>query len=189
MKKLTFIAAFAMSLFCVLGSPSVYAQEQQGRKPAMRKIVDPETSARELTDRMKEELKLTEKQYKKVYKLNLKEAEAMADENKPEMPDGMVGPEEGRGGMRPGMRPDGMRMEPGRGMRPRPGDGTDNADFSEKAEQMKKREEKMDKKMKKILDDGQYAKWQDMMKERRERQKRELDLQRQRRELGLPEKA
>lgn len=28
----------------------------------------------------------------------------------------------------------------------------------------------MDKKMKKILDDGQYAKWQDMMKERRERQ-------------------
>ena len=109
--------------------------------------------------------------------------------NKPEMPDGMVGPGEGRGGMRPGMRPDGMRMEPGRGMRPRPGDGTDNADFSEKAEQMKKREEKMDKKMKKILDDGQYAKWQDMMKERRERQKRELDLQRQRRELGLPEKA
>ena len=87
MKKLTFIAAFAMSLFCVLGSPSVYAQEQQGRKPAMRKVVDPETSARELTDRMKEELKLTEKQYKKVYKLNLKEAEAMADENKPEMPD------------------------------------------------------------------------------------------------------
>lgn len=53
MKKLTFIAAFAMSLFCVLGSPSVYAQEQQGRKPAMRKVVDPETSARELTDRMK----------------------------------------------------------------------------------------------------------------------------------------
>lgn len=47
----------------------------------------------------------------------------------------------------------------------------------------------MDKKMKKILDDGQYAKWHDMMKERRERQKRELDLQRQRRELGLPEKA
>ena len=41
---------------------------------------------------------------------------------------------------------------------------------------MKKREEKMDKKMKKILDDGQYAKWQDMMKERRERQKRELDF-------------
>lgn len=113
----------------------------------------------------------------------------MADENKPEMPDGMVGPGEGRGGMHPGMRPDGMRMGPGRGMRPRPGAGTDNADFSEKAEQMKKREEKMDKKMKKILDDGQYAKWQDMMKERRERQKRELDLQRQRRELGLPEKA
>lgn len=137
MKKLTFIAAFAMSLFCVLGSPSVYAQEQQGRKPAMRKVVDPETSARELTDRMKEELKLTEKQYKKVYKLNLKEAEAMADENKPEMLDGMVGPGEGRGGMRPGMRPDGMRMGPGGGMRPRPGDGTDNADFSGKAEQMK----------------------------------------------------
>lgn len=126
-----------MSLFCVLGSPSVYAQEQQGRKPAMRKVVDPETSARELTDRMKEELKLTEKQYKKVYKLNLKEAEAMADENKPEIPDGMNRAGEGRGGMRPGMRPDGMRMEPGRGMRPRPGDGTDNADFSEKTEQMK----------------------------------------------------
>ena len=53
---------------------------------------------------MKEELKLTEKQYKKVYKLNLKEAEAMADENKPEMPDGMNRAGEGRGGMRPGMR-------------------------------------------------------------------------------------
>ena len=68
---------------------------------------------------MKEELKLTEKQYKKVYKLNLKEAEAMADENKLEMPDGMNRAGEGRGGMRPGMRPDGMRMGPGGGMRPR----------------------------------------------------------------------
>lgn len=189
MKKLTFIAAFVVSLFYVLGSPDVYAQEQQGRKPAMRKVVDPETSARELTDRMKEELKLTEKQYKKVYKLNLKEAEAMADENKPEMPDGMNRAGEGRGGIRPGMRPDDVRMGSAGGMRPRLGAGKDNADFSNKAEQMKKREEKMDKKMKKILDDGQYEKWQDMMKERRKRQKRELDLLRQRRELGLPEKA
>lgn len=189
MKKLTFIAAFTMSLFFVLCSPRVYAQERQGRKPAMRKVVDHETLARELSDRMKEELKLTEKQYKKVYKLNLKEAEAMEDENKPEMPDGMKGPGEGRSGMRSGMRPDGMRMGPGGGMRPRPDAVKDNTDFSEKAEQMKNREAKVDKKMKKILDDGQYAKWQDMMKERRERQKRELDLQRQRRELGLPEKA
>lgn len=45
----------------------------------------------------------------------------------------------------------------------------------------------MEKEMKKILDDNQYEKWQDMMTERKEHMKRELDLRRQRMELGLPD--
>lgn len=75
-------------------------------------------------------------------------------------------------GERPGARPD---MENG---------VTDSRDIEK---EIKNREEKMEKEMKKILDDNQYEKWQDMMTERKEQMKRELDLRRQRMELGLPD--
>jgi hypothetical protein len=38
-----------------------------------REVPSPEKAARKMTDQMKEELQLTDKQYDKLYKLNLKE--------------------------------------------------------------------------------------------------------------------
>lgn len=188
MKKLTvIIAACAAFVFPPCCQPSAYAQDKIVNKPAINRISDPETLAQELTDRMNDELKLTDKQYKKVYKLNLKEAKAMAEDVKPAgreggMP-GMGGPGMGRrGGMPPGMKPGGER-----GLRPNM--DKNDTDSGKKAEEMKKRSEKMEKKMKKILDDEQYGKWKDMMKKRDEQMKRQLELRRQRMELGLSEDA
>ena len=97
---------------------------------------------------------------------------------------GDKGAKPGMGGR--GMRPRGMRPEGERpGARPDMENGvTDSLDIEK---EIKNREEKMEKEMKKILDDNQYEKWQDMMTERKEHMKRELDLRRQRMELGLPD--
>lgn len=181
MNKLVVIMSCTTFMFTAYCMPWTFAQEQIDRKPPMRKVVDPETSAREITDKMKDELELTDKQYKKVYKLNLKEAKAMTDKADAS---GDKGAKPGMGGR--GMRPRGMRPEGERpGARPdMENGGTDSRDIEN---EMKNREEKMEKEMKKILDDSQYEKWQDMMKERKEQMKRELDLRRQRMELGLPD--
>lgn len=181
MNKLVVIVSCATFMFTAYCMPWTFAQEQIDRKPPMRKVVDPETSAREITDKMKDELELTDKQYKKVYKLNLKEAKAMTDKVDAS---GDKGAKPGMGGR--GMRPRGMRPEGERpGARPDMENGvTDSRDIEK---EIKNREEKMEKEMKKILDDNQYEKWQDMMKERKEQMKRELDLRRQRMELGLPD--
>lgn len=186
MKKLIFITACATFMFVTSGSICVYGQEPEERKPEMRKFVDPETTAREQTDKMKAELNLTDKQYKKVYKLNLKEAKAKAAESKSGNR-GSMGKPMGGGGMHPGMRPDGGRMRPDGGFGPKAELGKDSTALNEKAEQMRKRAAKIEKKMKKILNTEQYENWQSMMKERQKQQKREFDLERQRRELGLPE--
>lgn len=162
MNKLVVImscATFMSTAYCM---PWTFAQEQIDRKLPMRKVVDPETSAREITDKMKDELELTDKQYKKIYKLNLKEAKAMTEKADAS---GDKGAKPGMGGR--GMRPRGMRPEGERpGARPDMENGvTDSRDIEK---EIKNREEKMEKEMKKILDDNQYEKWQDMMKERKE---------------------
>jgi len=58
---------------CLLfGLVCTQAQEQE-KKQLPREVPSPEKAARKMTDRMKEELQLTDKQYDKLYKLNLKE--------------------------------------------------------------------------------------------------------------------
>lgn len=185
MNKSITITACAVFIFIACGQLAVNAQEAAIQRPPMNKIIDPETLAREFSDRMKNELKLTDKQYKKVYKLNLKEAKAMTDNNKSgwtgEMKREHGGRGMGHGQMPPGMHPNGIHK----------GGKTENGDsnngFSEKIEQIKKREEKLEKNMKKILNEDQFVKWQDMMKKKKENMKHELDLKRQRMELGLPD--
>ncbi len=181
MNKLVVIMSCATFMFTAYCMPWTFAQEQIDRKPPMRKVVDPETSAREITDKMKDELELTDKQYKKVYKLNLKEAKAMTDKADASGDKGAKPGMGGRGMRTRGMRPEGERP----GARPDMENGvTDSRDIEK---EIKNREGKMEKEMKKILDDNQYEKWQDMMTERKEHMKRELDLRRQRMELGLPD--
>ena len=67
MNKLYVFTTCATLMFMTYCSPFAYAQNSGGVKPAIRRIIDPETSARELSDKMRDELKLTDKQYKKVY--------------------------------------------------------------------------------------------------------------------------
>lgn len=133
---------------------------------------DPEKAAKAETDRLQKELQLTDKQYKKVYKLVLKEQKERL-ENRPPMPAG------GRGDMPPrrdGGRPQmpqgggegfpSMGGEDGFPPQMQMGQGGDDRPFrdnrQDRAEEMKKKAEKQEKKMKKILTDEQFAKWKEM---------------------------
>ncbi len=132
--------------------PPMGEMREPGKKPSLQQI------ARKITDKMDSELDLTEKQYKKIYKLNLKELkEAEADSlylGRGMQPGFGPGP-----GMGP--RPGGPGMGPGMGGRP------DKQEFQPLTElQMKELREahekariKKDKKMRKILTDEQYYKW------------------------------
>jgi len=48
-------------------------ERQQHEQRLPREVLNPEKIATQMTDQMQESLQLTEKQYKKIYKLNLKE--------------------------------------------------------------------------------------------------------------------
>lgn len=156
-----------LALLCVgmaFGSLHVQAQsagnEEPGKKQELpREVPNPEKIAQRETDRLKDVLNLTEKQYKKVYKLLLKEQRELFEQRmqRPSMP-GEGGP--GRG-MRPphegGMPPMGGGMMPGEGGMHRPPMGAGSK--PEKVEDMQKRVEKKNKKMKKILNESQYDQW------------------------------
>ncbi len=137
----------------------VQAQELPEAAPApesraYREVPNPEKAARKETDCLKAALNLTDKQYKKVYKLLLKEQRELL-ENMTQRPP-MMG---GEGGPRPphegGMPPMGMGEGRPEGMH-RPPMG---APKSESAEDLQKRIEKKNKKMKKILTEAQYDQW------------------------------
>lgn len=108
---------------------------------AYREVPNPEKAARKETDRLKAALNLTDKQYKKVYKLLLKEQRELLENRmqRPPMTDG----------------------EGGRGPRPPHGDGMPpmGAPKPESADDLQKRIEKKNKKMKKILTEAQYDQW------------------------------
>lgn len=126
---------------------------ERGFKPIP---VSPEKSARYTTDLMDSLLNLTDKQYDKLYKLNLKWAREDA-ENK------MVPP---RMGGRPEGAPDfGGAGEFGHGPQGnRPPEGFDRRpphDFPplDDMENIEEKRKKRDKKLKKLLTDEQYACW------------------------------
>lgn len=178
MKKLILMAAAAC--FCLIQAA---AQENLSQRPAhfdslpgrahrLAEVPNPEKTAKAEADRLQKKLHLTDKQYKKIYKLILKEQkERLA--NRPSMFGG------GRGNMPPR----------GGGMRPQMPQGGDE-DFSafnddgsfppqmpmkaadkaipfrdnpqERTERRKKIAEKYEKKIKKILTDEQFTQWKEM---------------------------
>lgn len=119
--------------------------------------LSPEEAARRATARMDSLLSLTEKQYDKIYKLNLKWAREDAENRSAAL----------RMGGRPEGAPDfgkagGFGQEP-RGKRPPEGlDHRPPRDFppSGDSEEMEKQRKKREKKLKKVLTDEQYARWE-----------------------------
>lgn len=135
---------------------TVADEPQQEKQAPAKEIPNPEKAARKRTDEMDKVLNLTEKQYKKIYKLNLKE-----EREKLEALIGRGDKGAGRppmmGGGRPPMMGGGQPpMMGGRGGHPmmRPSD-----DHEKMKEDIEKRAEKKMKKLRKILSDEQYDLW------------------------------
>lgn len=135
-------------------------QQQEKRLP--HEVANPEKIATRITEQMQRSLQLTEKQYNKIYKLNLKEQKKRFNlmqnaENQGSFMRGGFGMGEGRppmpmGGGEPPMAREGGF--PGRmGERPRMQLDDDSAKALKKAAEAK------DKKIKKILTTEQYEKW------------------------------
>ena len=130
-----------------------------------KEIPNPEKDAKKRTDEMDRLLSLSEKQYKKIYKLYLKEEKEKGEK--------MFSFSGGQPPMNGGRPPIGMGQPPVDGGFPpmsgnHPGFGEGGPmmppeHIKEKmAEDMRKREEKMLRKIRKILDDEQYEKWLEM---------------------------
>lgn len=122
-------------------------QSVQTENSEKKELPNPEKAARRMTDEMQKSLGLTDKQYKKVYKLNLKEEKARVEQMKARGADGN--------------RPPMMGGAPGRGFPPMGGNGGPGMPppSSIGKNDMRSLMEKMDKQMKKILTEEQYAKW------------------------------
>lgn len=122
-------------------------QSVQTENSEKKELPNPEKAARRMTDEMQKSLGLTDKQYKKVYKLNLKEEKARVEQMKARGADGN--------------RPPMMGGAPGRGFPPMGGNGGPcmPPPSSSGKNDMRSLMEKMDKQMKKILTEEQYAKW------------------------------
>lgn len=143
-----------VSIVCV--SVFMYAQqplEESGEKAprqVRREIPNPERVAKHETDRLKEALELSEKQYKKVYKLLLKEQRALLENRMPRPPREMNNSPMDGGPGRNDFRPPRQMGAPSFDKRP----------FGKvNAEEEQKRIKKRNKKMKKILTDSQYDRW------------------------------
>lgn len=167
-----FVAASIMMLSIGLSA------QPRGDRPSPPKQRTPEEIAREETDRMKSEVDLTDKQYKKVYNLIKKDQEYRQNQVAKQFGDGMPPQGGGPGGMGGGMMGGGMmgggpggmggpgggsmgggrppQGEMGQGPRPeggRPGMGPGEDVVTEEYL------EKQDQKLKKILSAEQYSKW------------------------------
>lgn len=135
-------------------------ERRQHEQRLPREVPNPEKIATQMTNRMQESLQLTEKQYKKIYKLNLKEQKehfrAMQDSGEQRPPMGGPGMRGGRppmGGGEPPIMGEG-NFPGGMGERPMMGKEQNAEDTQKKTVEAK------EKKIKKILTPEQYEKWQ-----------------------------
>jgi len=138
---------------CFAWNVSVMAQQKTDAK-LPREVPSPEKIAKKMCDELQSELQLTDKQYKKVYKLYLKEQKARFSSQQAD----------GASGMRPPMREGNADFEGGDGFPPtmggeRPdfGQRPDNGKVSK--EEMMAAQKKKEQSMKKILNPEQYEKW------------------------------
>lgn len=166
MKKMMWMAC-GLALLCVpMGADAVIRYRYPQEAVQKKEVPNPEKAAQRRTDEMDKMLDLTEKQYKKIYKLFLKEEKEKVEALMERHPEGMNGqPPMGgrppRGGGRPPM---------GGGMPPRGGDFprmegdrndmTPEERMKARGEEIQKEQEKREKKIRKILTDEQYEIWQ-----------------------------
>lgn len=176
MKRILLIAAAALFTFSAMSAQDNTQGQDKGQRP---KVSTSKERAQRQADRLKDELKLSDKQYKKVYKAFLsqeKEMEGMMSQGNQggQRPEGMGGqPPQGMGpGGMGGQRPQGMGPGMG-GQRPQNMDGQMPEGMKDRADKMKNVREKTDKKLKQILSEDQYVLYQKhqekMQKERQQR--------------------
>ena len=125
------------------GMPFLLSAQEKNGSSLPREVPSPEKMAKRETDEMNKQLQLTEKQYKKIYELNLKEQKkrfsAMQNSERQEPPMG------GRPGGMDGRRPPMMGGEPpmmggagpDRGGHPRGGDKEEEIQKAMAAKQKK----------------------------------------------------
>lgn len=136
-------------------------ERRQQEKRLPREVLNPEKVATQMTDQMNKSLQLTDKQYKKIYKLNLKEQKAFfkamqnSGDQRPPMGEGP-----GRRGGRPPMGGGQPPMMGESGFPGRMGGGPMMRKDTNSADSLKKTAEAKEKKIKKILTKEQYEKWQ-----------------------------
>lgn len=156
------ISATAQEEFNEMRPP--FPQQEEGKAP-FKEVPNPEKSAKRITEEMSKELGLTEKQYRKVYKVILKEQKTLVEnsfgQNRPPMMPS--GPEEGGRPMmgNPGERPP-MGMGPEGMSHPRPPRMDEDM-----TKELEKARQKKEKKLKKILTDEQYTRWQEIQLKRK----------------------
>lgn len=168
MKKIVWMAC-GMALMCAPLSASANVRYDDPQEKVQKKEVpNPEKAAQRRTDDMDKALNLTEKQYKKIYKLFLKEEKEKVETMMQRHPGGMDGqrPMGGRPPMGGGRPPMGGGMPPQGGGFPGMGGAPEGMSpeerMKEHAEKMQKEQEKREKKIRKILTEEQYAAWQTM---------------------------
>lgn len=166
MKKIVWMAC-GMALMCAPLSASANIRYDDPQEKVQKKEVpNPEKAAQRRTDEMDKALNLTEKQYKKIYKLFLKEEKEKVENMMQRHPGGMDGqpPMGGRPPMGGGRPPMGGGMPPQGGGFPGMGGFLEGMSpeerMKEHAEKMQKEQEKREKKIRKILTEEQYATWQ-----------------------------
>lgn len=153
MKKMTWIACGLVLLCAPMGANATTRFDTPQEKVQKKEVPNPEKAAQRRTDEMDKMLDLTEKQYKKIYKLFLKEEKEKVEALMEHQPGGMNG-----------QPPMGGGMPPQGGGFPGMGGDTDDMTPEERmkahAEEMQKEQEKREKKIRKILTDEQYEIWQ-----------------------------
>lgn len=166
MKKMTWIACGLVLLCAPMGANATTRFDTPQEKVQKKEVPNPEKAAQRRTDEMDKMLDLTEKQYKKIYKLFLKEEKEKVEALMEHQPGGMNGqpPMGGRPPRGEGRPPMGGGMPPQGGGFPGMGGDTDDMTPEERmkahVEEMQKEQEKREKKIRKILTDEQYEIWQ-----------------------------
>lgn len=159
MKKIVWMACGMALMYAPLSASANVRYDDPQEKVQKKEVPNPEKAAQRRTDEMDKALNLTEKQYKKIYKLFLKEEKEKVEAMMQRHPGGMDGqpPMGGRPPMGGGMPPQGGGF-PGMGEFP---EGMSPEErMKEHAEKMQKEQEKREKKIRKILTEEQYATWQ-----------------------------
>lgn len=166
MKKMMWMAC-GLALLCVpMGADAVIRYRFPQEAVQKKEVPNPEKAAQRRTDEMDKMLDLTEKQYKKIYKLFLKEEKEKVEALMERHPEGMNGqpPMGGRPPRGEGRPPMGGGMPPQGGGFPGMGGNTDDMTPEERmkarGEEIQKELEKREKKIRKILTDEQYEIWQ-----------------------------